>query len=266
MAPAAGRALAPAGEGTLCLHTRRKEPGRRCCDTSSSFQTGQGGPAPPLPSRPRPSLCGLGCASAAASPRNRTAGILGAKWAIPSFPPGNCRGGALPYPPGPASLALRPGWGGAGMTPLLPLSITQHTGRWGGSEGTAFREQTLGMGSLTRRTAPTLHPQFLQPPTGEGAQRLAYRVVSQSGFLVLFFPPFSLLLQLPRSGKSGLPGASRPWACPGSARGPGTPSSDVSAPFACPPAGELALLFQGLISEASFTQIPSRREWPLPTL
>lgn len=46
------------------------------------------------------------------------------------------------------------------------------------------------------------------------------------------------------------PGASRPWACLGSARG--TPFSAVSATFACSPAGELALLFQGLISEASF--------------
>ena len=57
-------------------------------------------------------------------------------------------------------------------------------------------------------------------------------------------------------------GASRPWACPGSARG--TPSSDVSAPFACPPAGELALLFQGLISEASFTQIPLQKRMAPP--
>lgn len=79
VAPAAGGALAPAGQGTLCLHTRRKDPGRRRCDTSSSFQTGQGGPAPPLPLRPRPALCGLGCASAVAPPLNRTAGILVSK-------------------------------------------------------------------------------------------------------------------------------------------------------------------------------------------
>lgn len=152
---------------------------------------GQGGSAPPLPLRPRPTLCGLGCVCGGSAPQPHCWDPGGqGGYALIAFPLGNCRWDRLPYPPGPDSPALRPWWGGAGMTPLLLPSITQHTGRWGGSEGAGFREQTLGMGSRTRRIAPTLHPQLLQPPTGAGAPRLAYRVVSQSGFLFLFFPTF----------------------------------------------------------------------------
>lgn len=208
MAPAAGRALAPAGEGTLCLHTRRKDPGRRCCDTSSSFQTGQGGPAPPLPLRPRPTLCGLGCVCGGSAPQPHC-WDPGGKEAIPSshFLWETARWDSLPYPLGPASPALRPWWGGAGMTPLLLLSITQHTGRWGGSEGAGFREQTLGMRSRTRRTAPTPQP---PTPASAAAHRCGSAETCISSCFSIWLPfsffshPLPSFCSCLHMGKSGL--------------------------------------------------------------